>query len=174
MSVRVVCPHCQSRYLLADGLRGKRVVCRSCETPFVAEADLMLGEEDAIREENVPIGPGTAALPRAVAGEKTEFRKPPDHGRPRRLVLLLAVTGAAGVVLGVLLTLGAQQLVPPRARSQGPFQVVRSPRPAPYIVTARSPAHLPLWKEPPVLPPEADPQSQPAKDPIGEPPGDQP
>jgi len=39
MPIDISCPNCHRRYSLSDNYLGKKVLCKSCETPFVVEND---------------------------------------------------------------------------------------------------------------------------------------
>ncbi len=39
MSIRVVCPQCQSTYTVLDELRGQKARCKKCATSFVIDGE---------------------------------------------------------------------------------------------------------------------------------------
>ena len=52
MAIRVVCPHCDATFSVADELRGKKVRCRDCEkpVPVVAAKSKKAADEDDERD----------------------------------------------------------------------------------------------------------------------------
>jgi predicted Zn finger-like uncharacterized protein len=77
MSIRVVCPHCEAAFNVADDLRGKKVRCRECEkpVPVVAAKPRRADDDEDEREEHVqarPSKPAPAPVRRGRADEDDE------------------------------------------------------------------------------------------------------
>src|SRR5262249_49386862 len=81
MAIRVVCPHCDAAFNVADELRGKKVRCRECEkpVPVAAPRPKRAEEDDEEREERVQAKPRKAAPALTRRHDDDE-----DEERPRR------------------------------------------------------------------------------------------
>jgi predicted Zn finger-like uncharacterized protein len=128
MAIRVVCPHCDAAFRVADDLRGKKVRCRECEkpVPVIAAKPRQAEEDDEAREERVQAKPPkpvpAAARRRDEDDDRPVRRKPqryddededddkrPAPGKGKKKSAMPLIVG--GIVGGVVLVGGVVGLI---------------------------------------------------------------
>ena len=175
-----ICPSCNTGYDLADELRGKRVICQTCNDAFLVQETLRAPAAVA-----VPVaGPSSAPPPPPTQGynpapfdypevlpvpsaapheqahsewdrlpRRRQGRRPPQESgmSTGAIVAMVLVPVAVLVVLAVVLVLALQPRNNTWRGNQGP--VVR-PGVAPiFIPPARFNNPQPQWQPPRVIPP---------------------
>jgi predicted Zn finger-like uncharacterized protein len=114
MAISTICPHCESRFSLSDGLRGKKVRCKKCNGVFAVE-EAVLDAQDATaaissdpdpnRGPRVERSAAPPARPRRRDDEEDTYRdRLPSGGSSTGLIIGLCVGG--GVLMLLLIGLG--------------------------------------------------------------------
>jgi len=148
MSIKAICPHCDSVYTLADAAAGKRVKCKKCAEAFTVNEDV---PEAEIAEEQLKAGTASRLPPPARRGrdlDEDDYDDDRPRRRPQRLlrkekssglpVLLIVGFGVLGVGLSVLIAIGVWS---------------RSPAAAEQANNQSPPATAPVANAPPQNPP---------------------
>src|SRR5579884_1276181 len=107
MSIRTICPECQTIYQLADQQVGKKVRCKNCQSVFVAAE--VASQQTAIRGDSAP--PSSVRTKPAVAplrrrGDDDDARAEPQRSPARNVEkknILPWVLGGVAAVFGLLL-----------------------------------------------------------------------
>jgi predicted Zn finger-like uncharacterized protein len=85
MPIRVVCPHCESAFKVADELEGKKVRCRECQKPVpVVAPKSNRADEEEEREERVQAKPSKVAPAPARRGRDDDEYERPSRSVRRR------------------------------------------------------------------------------------------
>jgi predicted Zn finger-like uncharacterized protein len=122
MAISTMCPHCESRFTLSDGMRGKQVRCKKCNGVFAVEETVLDAQDATAAVSSGPVpfrgpraekAPDLRARPRRREEEEDRFRDRRSSGGSNvGLVVGLSVGG--GVLLLLLIGLGLFFVFRPR------------------------------------------------------------
>jgi len=163
MSIRTICPECQTIYQLADQQVGKKVRCKNCQSVFVAAE--VASQQTAIRGDSAP--PSSVRTKPAVAplrrrGDDDDARAEPQRSPARNVEkknILPWVLGGVAAVFGLLLLACGALITYLLMAQDKTVQVANTPAPPPAAAPAPPPQPLPTPPPPAANPPPPPPQT---------------
>src|SRR5438552_17728040 len=84
MSIKALCPGCNTSYTLADTLRGKKIRCKKCQEVFVAEEAAPEDEEASAEPEEAEAAEDRPARGRTAITDRRRTRDEEDEAPATR------------------------------------------------------------------------------------------